>query len=976
MNRHSLRTRILLFSVLPVLIIGIGMTAFFSLNRYSQLNNTLISKARSIIYPLSTSASFALTEKSVPLLQGLVNEAARNDARNIVAISIFDQKNKMLVTSSIAPETELFKLAPENQEYIYTKESTEFTDDGIIMRMPIYGYDPKAMLTLYGNFQRSPETDEQAAQQKTPIFADPKLNYPREIAGYICIYFLRDQTVMDVYQDITIAVIILLFSLLVSVLLAINLNKRIVDPINSLCSAVYEIREGNVTARVNGMMTGELERLRTYVNSMANAMSELHSEMQYNVDTTTNDLRYTLEKLEQQNNDISEANIRAQNAARIKSEFLANMSHELRTPLNGILGFAKQMYKSRLSLEQTDYLNTIERSANNLLRIVNNILDFSKLEAGKLTFENIPFSLRNACCDTIHLLSPIAIEKGLELTFTTSPAVPDSVLGDPIRFQQILTNLIGNAIKFTSKGNVALSVELKDQNGNISDIVFTVKDTGIGIKDEQQQELFTAFTQADSSINRRYGGTGLGLVITKHLIEQYHGSITLESKVGIGTTFTFDIQLENAAENNVPQMYPALVNRKVAIVDVNTWVKDSVDSLLKNMGLLTFPMSNPLPINTLPEQNELDYIIIGLQAGFDYNKLLYYFTSIKQEVLNKVERIVFAVNTLDPEIHNQLRQLNPKVTILVKPILADKLIKALTEPLSVPVIAPSQSKLPTVAESPRLNLGPTTEKQLIKATVLAVDDNSANLKLISTLLKEIVTDVYTAENGQEAVELCSHTEFNLIFMDIQMPVMDGLDAMREIHKNSVNQSTPIIAVSALVIKEEQQRFIQEGMADYLAKPLEEQQLKDLIYRYCGQNETLSMVVNTSDVAPKPQSQIQLADDDPQAVWTKTRALKQTAGHKDLALEMLSTLVSSVPDLLLILAHPEQLAIADLAKTVHKFAGGAAYCGMPGVKKLCNIIESALKNGQGLEDIEPELFELTDIVQTIQENGPKWLKELT
>ena len=448
MNRHSLRTRILLFSVLPVLIIGIGMTAFFSLNRYSQLNNTLISKARSIIYPLSTSASFALTEKSVPLLQGLVNEAARNDARNIVAISIFDQKNKMLVTSSIAPETELFKLAPENQEYIYTKESTEFTDDGIIMRMPIYGYDPKAMLTLYGNFQRSPETDEQAAQQKAPIFADPKLNYPREIAGYICIYYLRDQTVMDVYQDITIAVIILLFSLLVSVLLAINLNKRIVDPINSLCSAVYEIREGNVTARVNGMMTGELERLRTYVNSMANAMSELHSEMQYNVDTTTNDLRYTLEKLEQQNNDISEANIRAQNAARIKSEFLANMSHELRTPLNGILGFAKQMYKSRLSLEQTDYLNTIERSANNLLRIVNNILDFSKLEAGKLTFENIPFSLRNACCDTIHLLSPVAIEKGLELTFTTSPAVPDSVLGDPIRFQQILTNLIGNAIKF------------------------------------------------------------------------------------------------------------------------------------------------------------------------------------------------------------------------------------------------------------------------------------------------------------------------------------------------------------------------------------------------------------------------------------------------------------------------------------------------------------------------------------------------
>lgn len=969
MNRHSLRTRILLFSVLPVLFIGLGMAAFFSFNKYSQLNNTLIEKARSIIYPLSTSASFAMTTNSIPLLQGLVNEAARNNSRDVIAISIFDRNNQMLVTSSIAPETEQFKLAPENQEYIYTKDSTQFTDDGLIMRMPIYGYNPKVMLTLYGTYETD-TNDNQTLSLTKPSFADSKLNYPREVVGYICIYFLREQTVMNVYQNITIAVIILLLGILLSVLFAIGLNKRIVDPINNLCSAVYEIREGNVTARVNGVMTGELERLRTYVNSMANAMSDLHSEMQYNVDTTTNDLRYTLEKLEQLNSSLNEANFKAENAARIKSEFLANMSHELRTPLNGILGFAKQMYKSKLTTEQHDYLTTIERSANNLLRIVNNILDFSKLEAGKLTFENIPFSLRNACSYTIHLLSPMALEKGLELTLTTDSTVPDAVIGDPIRFQQILTNLLGNAVKFTSKGNVALNISLNTKNNNVADIKFTVKDTGIGINEEQQHELFTAFTQADSSINRRYGGTGLGLVITKHLVEQFHGSINLESKVGIGTTFTFNIKLETSSEET-SQTYPQLKGKKATISDINTWVRDSLVQLSNSLNITTFPMSNLLPINTLPEQNELDYIIIGLSANFDYNKLLYYFTSVKPEIINRVERIIFAVNSIDTDIHNKLRKLSPKSCILVKPILTDKLLKALTAPIE-PLETSDQLEPWTDNSSTEL-VAPVSDKQLIKATILAVDDNNANLKLISALLKEIVTEVYTAENGQEAVEICTHTEFDLIFMDIQMPVMDGITAMREIKKNSVNKNTPIIAVSALVIKEEQQRFIKEGMADYLSKPLDEHQLNNLVCRYCEHCEKLPQTQNFNI---QPNKDVLIKEpDDPNSLWTINRALKQTANHKDLALEMLEMLVQSIPDFEKALSAPQNMQPLDLAKVIHKFAGGAAYAGIPQVKNICNIIEAALKKGQPVEDIEPEIYELTDMIEIIKAKAQTWIQSL-
>lgn len=266
--------------------------------------------------------------------------------------------------------------------------------------------------------------------------------------------------------------------------------KDVTRPISNMVSMVDRIRRGHLGSRIEGQMLGELDTLKNGINAMAVSLSEYHSEMQQSIDQATSDLRETLEQLEIQNVELDIAKKDAQEAARIKSEFLANMSHELRTPLNGVIGFTRQMLKTRLTPSQRDYLQTIEKSANNLLTIINDILDFSKLEAGKLMLENIPFDFQDTVDEVMRLLAPMAHEKGLELNLRVENRIPSGVIGDPLRIQQVLTNLIGNASKFTERGQIDVEASLKLDREDIVEVQFKVRDTGIGISERQQSQLF------------------------------------------------------------------------------------------------------------------------------------------------------------------------------------------------------------------------------------------------------------------------------------------------------------------------------------------------------------------------------------------------------------------------------------------------------------------------------------------------------
>lgn len=977
MNGLGLKTRIILYSIIPAFIISCAMTMFFSFQKFANINESLIERSQRIIYPLSTTTSFAITQNNLPLLQGLINETHQNNSKNILGIAVFDQYNKMLATTTTIPENSLFQLKPHENEFILSRDSVQYVPDGIIMRMPIYAYDNKSLLTLYDANAYIP-TKINSEKNEDIVFANPKIKYPRQIVGYICLYYLKIDLEDKLYKEIFLAFIISLVGISIAFFFGITLVRMIIDPINKITSVIHEIRDGNINVKVIGVMHGELERLRTYINSMVYTMNEFHNEMQFNVDTATNDLRYNNDKLKEIENLLEIAKHDAQESSRIKNEFLANMSHELRTPLNGIIGFSHQLHKTGLSQNQTDFLNTIERSANNLLSIVNNILDFTKLESHKLILESIPFSLRHLCYDTVELLIPTAHAKGLELTITFSHDLPDSYIGDPLRIGQILTNLIGNAIKFTKQGNVSLEISLskttKSQNKHI-ELFFIIKDTGIGINSKQQEQLFTAFTQADSSISRKYGGTGLGLVITKHLIEQMNGNIELDSSENHGSTFSFYITLEHTiAPIQEPNPFIHIVrNKRIAIIETNTWVRSSIVNILSEWEMQCFPMSLIDPLNTINENNHIDYVIIGLPKKYDINNLTIELLPI---INSEIKRIIIALNSYD--IDKDILELSEKICIISKPIFPEKLLIALsddsfTNKQHSEILKQNNILEPKTSQSfekfNKNSLANNSHKNnLIKASILAVDDNEANLTLIKTLLTDKVSDVHIANNGHEAIEKCLHTEFDLIFMDIQMPNIDGIETMKIIRKNSTNANTPVIAITALVIQEEKERFITQGIDAVLEKPISETELNNCLITYCAKSSINNApLLNTSSA---PVTEIK-----ENSLWDINRALNQCAHKKSLAIEMLEMFINSIAEIQESIINREQYSPKEIASIVHKFAGGAVYCGIKGIKEICNLIERELKNNSSIEDLEPEFLELQDLIERVLDNKDLWLNAL-
>ena len=367
---------------------------------------------------------------------------------------------------------------------------------------------------------------------------------PGNMLGYVALELDLKSVRLQQYKEIFISSVMMLFCIGIALIFGWRLMRDVTGPIRNMVNTVDRIRRGQLDSRVEGFMLGELDMLKNGINSMAMSLAAYHEEMQHNVDQATSDLRETLEQMEIQNVELDLAKKRAQEAARIKSEFLANMSHELRTPLNGVIGFTRLTLKTDLNATQRDHLTTIERSANNLLAIINDVLDFSKLEAGKLILESIPFLLRTSLDEVVTLLAHSAHDKGLELTLNIKNNVPDNVIGDPLRLQQIVTNLVGNAIKFTEHGNIDVLVEQRAISNSRVQIEIQIHDTGIGIPERDQSRLFQAFRQADASISRRHGGTGLGLVITQRLVKEMGGDISFHSQPNRGSTFWFHINLD------------------------------------------------------------------------------------------------------------------------------------------------------------------------------------------------------------------------------------------------------------------------------------------------------------------------------------------------------------------------------------------------------------------------------------------------
>ncbi|NOI60178.1 two-component sensor histidine kinase BarA [Vibrio coralliilyticus] len=925
MTRYGLRARVITLTLAPTLIIGLLLSAFFSFNRYHDLEKQVINSGLSIIEPLAIASEEGLKNNSRESVRRIISYAHRKNSKFVRSIAVFDYNHDLFVTSNFHPNFESLTF-PRN-EPIPLLVTSDLQENTLILRAPIIA--------------------------ESGLISTPKGQDTNPALGYIAVELDLSSLRLQQYQEIFSAFLVLLSGLGLSAVFAYRLMHDVTRPISHMKNMVDRIRRGHLDVRIEGKMHGELDSLKNGINAMAVSLSEYHVEMQHSIDQATSDLRETLEQLEIQNVELDIAKKRAQEAARVKSEFLANMSHELRTPLNGVIGFTRQMLKTKLTNSQADYLQTIEKSANNLLNIINDILDFSKLEAGKLALENIPFEFQETLEEVVSLQATSAHEKGLELTLKVDPKIPAGLVGDPLRIQQVLTNLVGNSIKFTERGNIDISVELRSQKEDAVELQFMVRDTGIGISERQQAQLFQAFSQADASISRRYGGTGLGLVITQKLVSQMGGEISLTSRLHQGSTFWFTLRL-NSTDMPVSDLLETQVlrQRTLLLVEPNMQAASVTQQTLVQEGLIvTYRSSIP------EEASQFDYVLLNLAPN-------------KTNEAELVEQWV-----------KQAQQCAPQVVVGIPSTalaLSDHLIHThhvhcITKPLSrrklLQTLAANQESLPMVEIEPAYN-------ETLPLTVMAVDDNPANLKLISALLQERVEKVVTCTNGLDAVAQAETQHFDIILMDIQMPHMDGVTACGKIKQTELNANTPVIAVTAHAMSGERDRLLGAGMDDYLTKPIEEHVLQQVLMHW-NPNTTESEMEKLDlppDVEPSEHSSSAVIEHD-NIIIDWQAALKQSANKEDLARDMLQMLVDFIPEVSSVVEaalEEDDFDSETLVHHVHKLHGSSSYCGVPRLKKVCATIEKALRSGTSLEDIEPELFELQDEMEKVTASAAPYL----
>ncbi|SHK75350.1 two-component system, NarL family, sensor histidine kinase BarA [Marinobacter antarcticus] len=916
MRRWGIRKKVLVVTLVPTLITTLMLGLFFTHSWVTNIESLLRDRGESLSRQLAAGSEYGLFTANRGLLTSLSN--ALLEEQDVRSITFFDSdRTRLLHTGPGSSDNlDIEKLASSQASRITHNASTRFVT-------PVFLQDLMIQNML------DPDARQSAARQRAPL-------------GWVAVEMSHIRTEKETYKALLISLLLVLGGVILSLLIALRLSRAFTGPIFELNEAVAKLKEGKLETRVNTGAGPEFEQLESGLNAMAEELSKAQAEMQQNIDQATEDLRETLETIEIQNIELDLARKEALEASRIKSEFLANMSHEIRTPLNGIIGFTELLLKSSLPRQQKDHLSTIRKSSEILLTIINDILDFSKIEAGKLILDRVPFQLRDIVEEVMVMLAPAAHSKNLDLVPLVYNDVPDNIMGDPLRVKQVITNLVNNAIKFTQTGEVVLRVSLEDEDkeNNRVTLRLSITDSGVGLSRVQQQSLFNAFSQADASTARQYGGTGLGLAISKRLVEEMGGKIGLQSELGKGSTFWFTLtpELSSSGETSAPR--DALRGERVIYLEHQKTCGLAVEHLLRQWGMTVHRAASPGAMQEQIEEAQKN------QSGYAAAII-----GITRHLLNS-SQYCGLVRILEIERDCRTLLLTPTLEIhdtplselvsghLSKPVCREALYDELL--LLVHGINTSGRGMSRQEHPAHLLPAPANMPR-----VLAVDDNEANLKLVMTLLQDYRIDAEGASSGFEALSKARQKSFDLVFMDLQMPGMDGVEATSRLREmDNSNHRTMIIALTAHALADEQERLIRQGFDGYLPKPISSGQLAETIRECTGYD---CRNAGHADRFPVPEIR-----DTRRALRPSTRKMQRdcvsvaesiqlAAGKADLAEELFSMLLEQLPaDLNQIERFWGKQDLVSLLECVHKLHGATRYCGVPELRSAANRLETALK----------------------------------